>query len=147
MAEANEDTSSWQPEAAAHFQPDDSEDLAPPGPFELSHQQVNTGDDDKLIYEGARITIIDSMLLMLTFVQSEHLGVTVLGRLLSITELHCPKDNRCKTSTYNLFQHPENLDSEFEIIYYCSVCWRERPTVSALCTQCPSNPKRQFISM
>lgn len=107
---------------------------------ELSHQQVNTGEDDKLTYEGARITIRDSMLSILTFVQTEHLGVTALGRLLSLIELHCPKVNRC---TYNLFEHLENMDSEFDIIYYCSVCWRERPTVSDMCTQCPPNPKKE----
>lgn len=80
---------------------------------------------DQKLYKDAPITVEESMISILTFLQSEGLTGAGLSKLVSLIELHCLKPNKCFSSTYTLFKQFESVKSPLMSHFYCSVCLKE----------------------
>ncbi|KAK3925326.1 RNA-directed DNA polymerase from mobile element jockey, partial [Frankliniella fusca] len=101
------------------------------------------------IYEGASISLWDSVTAILTFALSEHLTLAGLSRLLLLIALHLPKPNRFCTSSNHLFKLLETIDEPVQVYYFCSNCYRKCPTSTELCDVCaePDRKVNNFISV
>ena len=73
-----------------------------------------------LLYQGARITIAMSMVLIMTFVMRRHLSGAALVDLLSLIEIHCLIPNSCATSMSQIRKFFKNLKQPLEFHYFCS---------------------------
>lgn len=78
-------------------------------------------DDNKPIYQGARLTVAASILLIITFVIRTH-GLTgaALTDLLVLVELHCISPNLFRKSVNLFHQYFKHLRSPIEFHYYCN---------------------------
>lgn len=106
-----------------------------------SDEQCNASDP---IYAGAPISVLESIIAILCFVQSEHISGVGLGRLLSLIALHIPKLNNFFKSTKRFFRLLEDKEDNFQVYYFCNLCLKKLESSSSLCDICTD--KKRTVS-
>ncbi|KXJ13021.1 hypothetical protein AC249_AIPGENE28168 [Exaiptasia diaphana] len=84
-----------------------------------SNSQSSKEYDQSLIYSGARLTLMASMLLVLTFSMKHSLTSDALSDLLILVELHCLSPNVFRTTTRLFNAFFKDIRSPIEFHYYC----------------------------
>ncbi|KAE8747069.1 hypothetical protein FOCC_FOCC006207 [Frankliniella occidentalis] len=121
---------------ACFYQPEEDLNDEPSKPTDIEMTESDR------IYPGSRISIHESVMSILTFAQTEKLTGAALGRLLSLIDIHCPAKNNLVKNTAKLYDHLKYLNSDFELSYYCNLCWRAKESAHDLCDKC-KDPKRK----
>lgn len=88
-------------------------------PIDDDHRPNSSSES---LYNGSRISVGVSLLLIMTFVMRHGLTSMALSDLLVLIELHCLLPNACKTtlkSFRNFFSH---LKKPVVLHYYCNYC-------------------------
>lgn len=88
-------------------------------------------DGDSPLYDGARLTVAESLLLTMTFAVSYNLTGEALGSLLLLLNLHCLQPNKCLTSLYKFRKYFENLKNPLKFHRFCSYCFLSVPDTKA----------------
>jgi len=94
----------------------------------------------KVLYEGASINQVESMVAIISFIQSEHLSGAGTDRLLSLIGLHLPAKNNFFQSSHELFKTLGNR-SKPNVFYFCSLCLGSRASSSDVCDTCKGDKK------
>lgn len=94
----------------------------------LESAAANCPDDesdgsDSPLYEGARLTVSESLLLTMTFAVTYNLTGEALSSLLLLLNLHCLHPNKCLTSLYKFRKYFENLKNPLKFHRFCSYCF------------------------
>lgn len=84
-----------------------------------SNSQSSKVIGQPLIYSGARLTLMASMLLVLTFSMKHSLTSEALSDLLLLVELHCLSPNVFRTTIKLFNAFFKDLRSVIEFHYYC----------------------------
>ena len=109
---------------------------------DYSDDEVETSDsfDDffekkggKSLYEGAPITVSESVISILNLALEFPMSGALLSRIIDIIILHCKKPNNCVESLYIFKKIFE--DSNHNIIkhFYCSTCYFKLKNKSDVC--------------
>lgn len=80
---------------------------------------------DLPLYNGAPISLGQSMIAILTFALVHSLSGSCLVDLLVLLNLHCMTPNLCKTSLYLFKKYFEGIKSPVRIRLFCSLCFEE----------------------
>lgn len=78
--------------------------------------------DSKPLYEGAPLTLAESMLLILTLGLRHSLTGSCLVDILTLVCLHCKHPNLCKTTLHLFKKYFSNLKMPLVFHQFCSVC-------------------------
>ena len=101
--------------------------------FELDTSTASLETD--LVYPGARISNVVSMLLIMTFVMTHKITGVALKDLLSLIDIHCLKPHRLIQSLYKFKQYFSSMRTPLIHHYYCSQC---STSVGPECKKCPN---------
>ena len=90
---------------------------------------------DPPLYDGARLTLSTSNILIMQYKMRHKLTDECLADLLQLLKLHCPTPNRCLQSTYYFKKHFSRLTCPIQFHYFCSTCFQSvnQPQVSKRC--------------
>lgn len=100
----------------------------------LSDEDLNLNRVDPLIYNGADITVHESMTAVLAFMFRHEVSGVVIADLLELINLHCKKDgNQMLTTLYFFKKHFSLLDIPVKYHYYCESCYSKLPDKKATC--------------
>ncbi|KAK3918258.1 50S ribosomal protein L20 [Frankliniella fusca] len=105
---------------------------------------------DQPLYENATITQKEALYSVLSLVQSVNLSGADVDKLLQLIDLLIPQPNTFVKTSHLFFRHLGKSDFLFELIHYCSVCWKIRESMTDLCDFCVSRPNRKvdyFVSL
>lgn len=104
-------------------------------------------DGNQLIYEGASITLHESLMAIFSLASSEHISGRMLGRILELVALHCPANSLCKRTLYHLKKYFKNLDgpSRLKYHYYCSNCVYPIASKESPCPKCKKSGNCDFF--
>lgn len=113
------------------------------------HQTTPAITQHNKLYEGASISVGESVYSILSFAQSENLSGAALEKLLKLIDVHLPKPNNHVQTTHLFYGQIENADFKYNLVYYCSVCWGLRASKTDLCTECilPTRKVEYFVSL
>lgn len=105
--------------------------------------------DNEPIYQGSRLTVSISMLLIVTFATRHNLSGVALCDLLNLIKVHCPSDNICRatlTMYQDFFRH---LKTPLIYNYFCEKCFLsiEKDAKCEKCPNCSSTSIRYFITI
>lgn len=95
---------------------------------ELNDFQADSGNEDdkkrtdRLLYDGARITLATSMLLIVSFVIRHNLPGEALTDIITLIELHCALPNIFAQSTKMFKDFFRGHDTPIDCHYYCDRC-------------------------
>ena len=103
--------------------------------------------DDPLLYEGARITLGESLMNILTFVLTYSLSGVALSALLKLIIIHCPVQNFCKKSMYSFYKHFQSLNTPPIRQYCCYLCFRILNSEKSICKNCQQLGVAYFIEI
>ena len=106
---------------------------------ENNSESSNDCEGDRPIYEGASLTIDQSMMLILTFSFKYGLTGQCLTDLLILISLHCRAPNLIKTSLYLFKKYYSNIKMPITFHKYCSRCLFNVTTDQHVCPVCSSN--------
>lgn len=86
-----------------------------------NEKEIDHGGDP--LYDGARLTVAESLLLTMTFAMTYNLTGEALNSLLVLLNLHCLQPNKCLTSLYKFRKYFENLKNPLKYHRFCSYCF------------------------
>ena len=108
----------------------------------LNAEQEPVGNVDGVpLYECSSLTVATSRILILKFKSKHRLTNDGLNDLLQLVHLHCPKPNKCITSTY-LFNKQSEKSSAVPH-HYCSSCFM---SITEDTHTCPNELCKQVIT-
>ena len=74
------------------------------------------------LYEGAKITLAVSMVLIISFAMRHALTGEALADLLLLIEVHCLTPNLCKNSLKAFRNYFKSLNTPLQFHYFCEHC-------------------------
>lgn len=89
---------------------------------EETESDVASNYENVPLYNGAPITLAESLFLILTFTMRYQLSGECLQDLLVLVSLHCVYPNLCKTSVYLFQKHFSNLKTPIVFHKFCGKC-------------------------
>lgn len=102
--------------------------------FDESYEQSAT-EQDTLIYDGAQITVNESVTAILSFFLRYDLSAACLSSTLDLISLHCKKENLLIKSLYKLKKYFQRIETPIKRHYFCSTC---SATVELENSECPN---------
>ena len=78
--------------------------------------------NDEPLYDGSRLTVLTSILLITTFVMRHGLTGECIQDLLMLIELHCLSENICCTSSKLFCKYFADAKAPIQKHYYCAKC-------------------------
>lgn len=118
-----------------------------PEHFSGAEQLPSVADLGDRLYEGSSISVDEAVTALLTFAQTAKLSGQTLGRLLSLINLLLPKPNKLPTTVFQFFSTLQCEDSEVNIHYFCSNCYKERSSAKDYCDNCDCKTVDFFIHL
>lgn len=102
-----------------------------------SNGDENEDREEELLYEGARLTVGQSLMAILTLAMAHSLTGVCLGDLLALIALHCPQPNKCILSLYKFKEFFSNVGKKTLVFhYFCEVCFSKLTTKETKCVSC-----------
>ncbi|KAK3913127.1 U1 small nuclear ribonucleoprotein C [Frankliniella fusca] len=124
----------------------DTPSITVPVPVSLEPGMIVTNNAtcglDKPLYEGAKISVKESICSILTYNQTEHCSGVGLRRLLNLVNLHLPEKNNLPDTTDKLYDIFPESDVPYTLHFYCNKCWGRRSSVNDICTECDVTNKK-----
>ena len=94
---------------------------------------------DELLYEGARLTVAASMLLVVTFAIRFKLSGECLQNLLCLLEMHCLLPNKFKGTLKLFSDYFAKVRAPIEYHYFCNFCTAyygtDKPAACNICNK------------
>ena len=107
--------------------------------------------DNTALYQGARLTVFQSHLLIFQYAVRHSLTTKAFMELLQLLSLHVPQGARVPKSVYKLKRFFMQAFPEAKCIPhpYCSCCQRPLPSLDSRCTGngCGGGPPIEFITI
>ena len=101
---------------------------------------------DVPLYNGSRISVLESMVLIITFVMRHQLTREATKDLLSLLELHCLTPNLCRSSMHMFYNFFSELTSPVQKHYFCDFCKEYSGIISREeCTFCGKKKEKHFM--
>ena len=75
--------------------------------------------ENELLYENARVTVGESLLLVMAFIMRHNLSMVASSDLLELLELHCPKENRAVKELSRFQPYFKQLNHPIKQHYCC----------------------------
>lgn len=88
------------------------------------------------LYEGARITVAESLLSILALVLRFSVTGVLLANILTLIEMHCPEQNYCTSSLYMFKKYFEEIHTPLNRHFYCGVCLHRLANEREQCPNC-----------
>ena len=112
-------------------------------------EDTHTESDDEIhnqnpIYEGHRMTVHCSMILILLYVISHSISGTQLADLLTLISLHCLHGHPGLKSIHNFRKYFANLKTPIKKHYFCSFCLFPLPEMST--KTCPNESCKKDLT-
>lgn len=105
-------------------------------------------DDNRPLYNGAPITVAESMALILSLILNHQLTGSCVADLLYVLHLHCIAQGLRKLSLYRFRQYFSFSNAPVTKIYYCSNCMSLLDQNYNVCPECQeSNRVSYFIKL
>lgn len=109
-------------------------------------EDANENIDDEPLYDGARITLRQSSLSILSFALSHKLSKQCINDLLSLIELHCGENSRSHKSVYKFHKCFSMLGEEHtKRHYYCSMCETPLRSKDSRCITCAGRQEAAYF--
>lgn len=103
-------------------------------------QDDNVIDADLPLYPNARITLMESLIMILTLSMRFSLSGECIAHILKLVEAHCPVRNLCKTSLYAFKNFFVGLGRHALVLhYYCEHCMSKLDSKNSICNRCQVN--------
>lgn len=154
MSDENDSLDSDQDEDAADNNPPvyDSDDLHDEDLDDIFNDIPNCGDneenDNRPLYNGAPLTVAESMALILSLILNHQLTGSCVADLLYVLHLHCIAQGLRKLSLYRFRQYFSFSSAPVTKIYYCSYCMSILDQNYDVCPECQeSNRVSYFIKL
>lgn len=115
------------------------------------HEHANEVDDDEideneLLYDGAPLTVKESLLSVFTFSLRHSITGTCLADLLQLVSLHIPRNNKFTKTVYKFMKYFEYLKTPLVKHYYCRRCLSALEYENAEC-ECTNRELCYFIEL
>ena len=112
---------------------------------DLSHDDNDElcNDANKPIYEGARISVGESILSILTVTLRFKVTGVLLSYILSLILLHCTEPNNCVKTLYKLKKFFAKINTPLVKHYYCSSCLSKLET--QFCRKCKNKENISYF--
>ena len=88
------------------------------------------------IYEGASITVAESLTCILTLMTSFDISGALLAAFLGVIEYHCKKPNKFPKTLYRLKKFFKNLKTPLTRHFFCSKYFSKVERKDSVCPQC-----------
>jgi len=111
--------------------------------------EVGEEEGNQPMYDGAPITLHESLLAIFSFAIGENVSGVLLSKILELIALHCPANSLCKRTLYSLKKYFAKLGTSMLIFhYFCSECVYPLETKESACKKCKkSGSYSYFIEM
>lgn len=103
------------------------------------------GENDEPVYDGAQITLGESMLSTLMFAMSNNLTGSAFSELLELLSYHMPRKNKFKKTAYKFYKFFEGNDTPSTKHYYCSTCTSSLDSADAVCEERDENSEKSYF--
>ncbi|XP_013421011.1 uncharacterized protein LOC106181232 [Lingula anatina] len=105
-----------------------------------------SGPAHEPLYQGARLTLFESMLLIMVFIMRHQLSGEATNDLLMLLELHCLMPNMCRRSIHLFYSFFNELKTPVQKHFYCKFCnTYHGPTSQPICTSCNKQEEGYFM--
>ena len=82
-------------------------------------EETSDGNLENQLYENGRITVGESLLLIMAFIVRHKLSMVATNDLISLLELHCPKDNNAVKGLSKFREYFQHLKNPLRKHYAC----------------------------
>lgn len=101
---------------------------------------------DVPLYENARITKMESIMMLLTLAMKFSLSGECLVRIMEIIELHCPIQNHCVRTLYMFKKVFRDIGRSILVLhYFCGRCFRSLRSKDTVCATCQNATEVAFF--
>ncbi|XP_066584839.1 uncharacterized protein [Prorops nasuta] len=104
-------------------------------------------DANEYLYDGATLTVGQSMLLILSLLIKHNVTLSCIGEITEIINLHCPQKGLKKNSLFKFKKFFAFVKEDIVKHYYCNICNRSLVSENEVCPSCPRTKKSYFITM
>lgn len=113
--------------------------------FDISYINNPVYDANQPIYDGASISLKQSMLLVLRLSLKHNLTDSCISDILYIIQFHCSEQNKKKISMYH-FKKLFNMENNSYVKhYYCSKCLKTSDNYKTVCDECNQRSSQHFF--
>ncbi|XP_034236341.1 uncharacterized protein LOC117642364 [Thrips palmi] len=113
---------------------------------DVDYEGGNAPNGDIPLYANARISVMESIIMILTLSITFSLSGACLAKILELIELHCPPVNNCITSLYKFKQLFIDIGRNCLVLhYYCERCFKKLQNKNSICNQCNNETKVAFF--
>ncbi|KAK0175096.1 hypothetical protein PV327_008876 [Microctonus hyperodae] len=112
-----------------------------------AYELPNPGEDDIPLYDGAQITVGESMHSILTLALTENITGTCLDYILKLIALHIPPSQHFNDTIYKFWKYFSSLKTPIKKHYYCSNCSAALENEDSLCNCQEASQKSYFLEM
>lgn len=114
---------------------------------EDAHDLPGPHEDDTPLYDGAQITVGESMHSILTLVLTENLTGSCLEQILKLIALHIPPSQHFNNTIYKFWKYFSDVKTPMKKHYYCSSCSTALENKDALCNCAGPSQKNYFLEI
>lgn len=113
---------------------------------DLDDEGDNEDQADVPLYENARVTQMESIIMILTFALSFSVSGQCIARLLELIELHCPRVNRCLNTLYKFKKVFADIGRNIIVLhYFCGRCYSNLQGKDSICGVCENETEVSFF--
>ncbi|KAK3929480.1 50S ribosomal protein L36 [Frankliniella fusca] len=94
------------------------------------------------LYAGSPLSVQDSLITILAYAQSVHMSGKDFSKLLEVLNILLPQPNNLPKTNYQFFQCFDKDETELQIFYFCTACWKQRASLIDICPDC-KDPKKK----
>lgn len=122
-------------------------------PIDLSSEEECHYDEEasqqdlsgQMLFPNSSNSLHDSLIAILSFATNSHLKASQFSKLLDLFHLLLPSPNNLPKTKHSFFKVFEHDSSELKVYYYCTGCWKSRPSAKDKCDACDSGKISFFI--
>ena len=112
----------------------------------FNNEDINYQEnDDEPLYEGARLSVAESLISILSLSLRCNMTGVQLTELLRIIELHCPLHNKCVTTLHKFKKYFSDSNTPLVRHFYCTGCTARLENGNCICTNCAEPSKLGYF--
>ncbi|XP_071633972.1 uncharacterized protein [Temnothorax longispinosus] len=112
---------------------------------DIRNYDNDENDDNRPLYNGAPITVAESMALILSLILNHQLTGSCVADLLHVLHLHCIAQGLRKLSLYRFRQYFSFSNAPVTKIYYCSNCMSLLDQNYNVCPECQERNRVSYF--
>ncbi|KAK3917754.1 65-kDa microtubule-associated protein 2 [Frankliniella fusca] len=94
------------------------------------------------LYAGSPLSLQECLITILAYAQSVHMSGQDFSKLLQLLNILLPQPNNLPKSSHQFFKCFDKDETELQIFYFCTCCWKQRASLSDICPDC-KDPKKK----